>query len=398
MALRVLLADNSDTIRKVMQLSLQDFAAEVKTVALGVDVREIARSFKPDIIFVDVLLQKKNGYEVSVDVKSDPTLAPIPIVLMWSNFMEIDPEKFKQCGANDKIEKPFDSAALKEIVQRWVPKAKVSPLAQHLVPPQLPKVLPPQPQAITPPFEALPGQSSQVAAEAKEPSWNMESFEDINKFHGQGSDVAVPDAPDAGAVVTPAEMEKDLRSTIASQYQPLPDLELELSGSADDFQIHSMQTHPDHKTKSEISLSPNRPDAKQINASPREIDLKLEIDSHDLGLEGSGDSEEWVKSSAQEFELPPPVSVNLDDFVFAPPDAVPAATPSSAAKSERPSVSISESEIERRIQREVEIRLPALVEAAVQKWVTSQLPEYAVKSIEKEINRLISEVPSGTET
>ena len=61
MALRVLLADNSESIRKVIQLSLQDFAVEVKTVALGVDVLEIAKGFKPDVIFVDILLQKKNG-------------------------------------------------------------------------------------------------------------------------------------------------------------------------------------------------------------------------------------------------------------------------------------------------------------------------------------------------
>ena len=64
MALRVLLADESNTIKKVMELSLQDFAVEVKAVNMGVDVLEVARNFKADIIFADVLLPKVSGYEV----------------------------------------------------------------------------------------------------------------------------------------------------------------------------------------------------------------------------------------------------------------------------------------------------------------------------------------------
>ena len=54
MALRVLLADESTTIKKVMQLALQEFAVEVKAVRSGLDVSEVARSFSPDIVFADV--------------------------------------------------------------------------------------------------------------------------------------------------------------------------------------------------------------------------------------------------------------------------------------------------------------------------------------------------------
>ena len=59
MALRVLLADESSTIKKVFQLALQDFAVEVRPVNIGVDVAMVAKNFKPDIIFADVMLQKK---------------------------------------------------------------------------------------------------------------------------------------------------------------------------------------------------------------------------------------------------------------------------------------------------------------------------------------------------
>jgi CheY-like chemotaxis protein len=69
MALRVLLADESSTIKKVMQLALQDFGVEVKAVPIGVDVVQVAKSFEPDIIFADILLAKMNGYEVSKATK-----------------------------------------------------------------------------------------------------------------------------------------------------------------------------------------------------------------------------------------------------------------------------------------------------------------------------------------
>jgi len=128
MALRVLLADNSETIRKVMQLSLQDYAVEVKTVNSGIDVQEVAKSFRPDIIFADVLLQKHNGYEVAQVIKTSEDTSEIPIVLMWSGFMFLDEDKFKNCGANDRLEKPFDAQAVRELIKRWVPKSAENPL------------------------------------------------------------------------------------------------------------------------------------------------------------------------------------------------------------------------------------------------------------------------------
>src|SRR5690348_5203904 len=108
MALRVLLADESSTIKKVFQLALQDFAVEVRPVNVGLDVLTVAQGFQPDIIFIDILLQKKNGYEVSAELKQDAQLKSVPVVLMWSGFMELDDDKFQASLANAKLEKPFD--------------------------------------------------------------------------------------------------------------------------------------------------------------------------------------------------------------------------------------------------------------------------------------------------
>ena len=69
MALRILLADESPTIKKVFQLALRDFAVEVRSVGLGSEVELLAEDFNPDVVFIDILLQKKNGYDVSNSLK-----------------------------------------------------------------------------------------------------------------------------------------------------------------------------------------------------------------------------------------------------------------------------------------------------------------------------------------
>jgi CheY-like chemotaxis protein len=137
MALRVLLADESTTIKKVFQLALQDFAVEVRPVNIGTDVAAVATSFNPDIIFADVLLQKKNGYDVCAELKGNAKLRHIPIVLMWSGFMELDEDKYQAAQANDKLEKPFDVSALRKLVTDLVPRTQNQRISQFLTFPKI---------------------------------------------------------------------------------------------------------------------------------------------------------------------------------------------------------------------------------------------------------------------
>ncbi len=132
MALRVLLADESVTIKKVIQLALQDFAVEVKAVPVGLDVLEVSKSFQPDLVFADILLQKRSGYEVCADLKKDAATAAIPVVLMWSSFMELDQRQVDTCGADGRLEKPFEVEALRKLVLELVPRTRSQRMAHFL--------------------------------------------------------------------------------------------------------------------------------------------------------------------------------------------------------------------------------------------------------------------------
>ena len=138
MSLKVLLADESSTIKKAFQLALGEFAVEVKTVPSGLDVASVALDFHPDIIFADILLSKKNGYDTCAEVKSNEKLKSIPFILMWSSFMDFNTTLADKSFATDKLEKPFDAQSLKELAKKYVSKLNPHPLDGLLMTPRLP--------------------------------------------------------------------------------------------------------------------------------------------------------------------------------------------------------------------------------------------------------------------
>lgn len=178
MSLKVLLADDSAAIKKVVQLSLQDFGVELKSISSGKDVMEVAKSFQPDIAFIDVLLPHKTGYEIAKEMKKDAKLAKTPIVMLWSSFMAFDEGKYQASGADDKLEKPFEVAGLRTLINKYVPKTTSNPISKHLEFPKLDFDLSSGAvsQAKNDFGEVTPG--SQPTAK----EWNMAAFEDISQF------------------------------------------------------------------------------------------------------------------------------------------------------------------------------------------------------------------------
>lgn len=137
MSLRILLADESSNIKKAFQLALAELGADVKSVPSGLDVHSVTTQFKPHLVFADVLLTKKSGYEVCKEIKNDPNLKNTPVVLMWSNFMEFDETQAKNAGYDDRLEKPFDTATLKQLIQKYYSQANQHPLKDLVETPKL---------------------------------------------------------------------------------------------------------------------------------------------------------------------------------------------------------------------------------------------------------------------
>ncbi|WP_413290540.1 response regulator [Bdellovibrio sp. HCB337] len=197
MALRVLLADESSTIKRVMQLALQDFGVEVKSVPVGLDVLPVTKTFKPDVIFADVLLAKRNGYEVCAELKADAETQNIPVILMWSGFMEIDDAKMNQAGPDARLEKPFDAEALRQMVQDLVPKTQNNPISPYL---QFPKM--PEFSESKGPAAAAPKASMATPPPAAKPAGRIPESAPVNfdKFDPTAEEENIFDIPEEGTV------------------------------------------------------------------------------------------------------------------------------------------------------------------------------------------------------
>jgi CheY-like chemotaxis protein len=131
----LLLADDSVTIQRVIELTFAD--EDVRVVAVSDGDQAIARldTQPPDIVLADVGMPGKNGYEVASYVKSQPRLAHIPVLLLTGAFEPIDQEKADRAGCDGVLAKPFEPhiviSRVKDLLARaggGSAPAKVTPL------------------------------------------------------------------------------------------------------------------------------------------------------------------------------------------------------------------------------------------------------------------------------
>ena len=109
---KLLLADDSITIRKVVGIIFANEDYILSVVDNGNAALEKAREIIPDIILADVLMPGNTGYEVCAEVRRDPVLKDIPILLLTGAFEPFDEKKARESGADDFISKPFESQHL----------------------------------------------------------------------------------------------------------------------------------------------------------------------------------------------------------------------------------------------------------------------------------------------
>jgi CheY-like chemotaxis protein len=104
---RILVADDNSNIQKMVGLALKDQGIDVVAVGNGeAAVRKIS-DIRPDLVLADVFMPVRNGYEVCQYVKSDSTLAHIPVILLVGAFDPLDEQEAQRVGADGVLKKPF---------------------------------------------------------------------------------------------------------------------------------------------------------------------------------------------------------------------------------------------------------------------------------------------------
>src|SRR3989442_15679519 len=109
---RILLADDSITIQKVVELTFSDGDYEVTAVNNGAKAIQKLSEMRPDIILSDIILPEKNGYEDCEDIKSHPEFRTIPVILLTASLDPFAPDRAGKAGRNAAITTPFKSQSL----------------------------------------------------------------------------------------------------------------------------------------------------------------------------------------------------------------------------------------------------------------------------------------------
>jgi CheY-like chemotaxis protein len=116
----LLLADDSVTIQKVVNLTFADEDVVIEAVGSGDQAIERARILRPDIVLADIFMPGRNGYEVCDAIKEDAELRDIPVVLLVGTFEPFDEAEAARVHCDAYLTKPFDTAELVQTVHALV--------------------------------------------------------------------------------------------------------------------------------------------------------------------------------------------------------------------------------------------------------------------------------------
>jgi CheY-like chemotaxis protein len=134
---KLLLADDSATIQKVIDLTFADEGVQVLAVSNGQEAIDKLLDFAPDIVLADVFMPSPDGYEVCRYVKTNEKLKHIPVMLLVGSFEPFDEAEARRVGADDILTKPFSS--IRRLIDRVGALVGSPPVEKEAATAELPK-------------------------------------------------------------------------------------------------------------------------------------------------------------------------------------------------------------------------------------------------------------------
>ena len=113
--MKILIVDDEPHLRMLIQQTLEELEEEgvdLFTASNGEEALETIRNEQPDLVFLDVMMPKKNGFDVCDAVKNELGLGHIHIILLTAKGQEFDRKRGHEVGADLYMTKPFDPDAL----------------------------------------------------------------------------------------------------------------------------------------------------------------------------------------------------------------------------------------------------------------------------------------------
>jgi CheY-like chemotaxis protein len=357
MPVKILLADKSITIQKVVEMLFSGKEYEVLSVSDGETALSEAERVIPDVVLADVDLPRIDGYSFAARLKGNAALAKTPVILMMSRDDVLNDEKAREASIVDHIAKPFESQELIGKIKKAISASPSRSAAAEPAPPRpaAPPQRPAAPIVSAAPVQKPPAAPPKAAAKPK------------------------PAAPsDIFDIIQEAPSQADLKRPAASPPPPEEDV----------FEVEPV-----------IEVEESEPESDQV--LPRG-EKALEEMRAGLGLGGTADQPEpdivnfesldMANASAQEYAPPQPKAQPRravpESFVpreYVPPPAEPEVAP----PGQMPRV--SEEMVRRGIEEAVAKIAREMAREVIEKVAWEVVPELAEMLIKAEIERLKGE-------
>jgi len=151
---QILVADDSRTMRKILEMTFAGEDAEVVTVESGTAAIAAAQERGADVVFADASMSAPDGYAVAQAIKNDPALSSTAVIVLASQHTPYDADRGRRAGVDDHVSKPFDTQVVIDKVAQVLSRPRARALEG--APPAgagaaAPPPMPPEPPAPPPP-------------------------------------------------------------------------------------------------------------------------------------------------------------------------------------------------------------------------------------------------------
>ena len=120
---KVMVIDDSNTIRRSAEIFLLKAGCEVILAEDGFDALAKIADHQPEVIFVDVMMPRLDGYQTCALIKKNPRLREIPVIMLSSKDGLFDRARGRLVGSDEYLTKPFSKDTLLEAVRRHRPQS-----------------------------------------------------------------------------------------------------------------------------------------------------------------------------------------------------------------------------------------------------------------------------------
>jgi twitching motility two-component system response regulator PilG len=122
-ASKVLVIDDSNTIRRSAEIFLKQGGHQVMLAEDGYDALSKISDFRPDVIFCDILMPRLDGYQTCAIIKRNAVFSAVPVVMLSSKDGVFDKARGRMVGSQDYLTKPFTKDQLLQAVRQFAPGA-----------------------------------------------------------------------------------------------------------------------------------------------------------------------------------------------------------------------------------------------------------------------------------